>query len=106
MSNGSNSVSLQSIPDPVNVTFTIGEITGDLDNSTEMAIGEAKRVLITAVIPEGTNYDLEFAFIVPNEDVGKIEICDAAIVSVGDNLPCVDVLTEAVKTSRLVWEKS
>ncbi|XP_053377525.1 uncharacterized protein LOC123529018 [Mercenaria mercenaria] len=87
------------VTDPVNVTVIVGEITGSSDNTTSVTLGEAKRVLIFAVIPEGSSYDLEFSFIIPSADVGKVEICDAAIVSVGDNLPCIDVLSEAVISS-------
>ena len=86
--------------DPVERTASIGEMIGNLDNTTDMAIGEVKRVLITAVVPEGSTYDLGFSFTITSAFVNQLEICDAAIVSVGDNLPCVDVLTEAEITSR------
>ncbi|XP_060593720.1 uncharacterized protein LOC132748179 [Ruditapes philippinarum] len=87
------------VTDAVEVAASVGEITGNLDNTTDIAIGEVKRVLITAVIPEGSSYDLGFSFSITSAFTNKLEICDAAIVSVGDNLPCVDVLTEATITS-------
>jgi hypothetical protein len=91
---------LQTVTDAVEVAASVGEITGNLDNTTDIAIGEVKRVLITAVIPEGSSYDLGFSFSITSAFTNKLEICDAAIVSVGDNIPCVDVLTEATITSR------
>ncbi|KAL4226394.1 hypothetical protein ACF0H5_014377 [Mactra antiquata] len=78
----------ETITDPVNLTTTIGEITGG-DNTSTITFGEAKRILVSAVIPENTLYRVRVRVIIPSEHVGKLELCDAAVVAVGDNLPCV-----------------
>lgn len=71
------------------MTMSFGEIAGN-DSSDEVAPGEVRKFVAVAEIPEDSQYELEFAFIVPSNSTGKLEICDAAIESVGDNLPCID----------------
>ncbi|KAH3860371.1 hypothetical protein DPMN_023269, partial [Dreissena polymorpha] len=74
---------------PVNASMSIGEMTIG-DNNSTVAIGDVRMVTMDVVVPERSEYDLRVSFVVPVGDVGKIEICDGAVIFVGDNVPCVN----------------
>ncbi|WAR25111.1 hypothetical protein MAR_010815 [Mya arenaria] len=83
---------------PVSASMSMGEIAGG-DNSTDVTFGEVRKVMMDIVIPENSEYDIEVSFGIPSGDVGKLEICDAAIVSAGANVPCVDKDMDPLLTS-------
>lgn len=57
--------------------------------------GESKKILVSIVIPEGSLYRVRVKINIPSATVGKLEICEAVILSVGDNLPCISKTMEA-----------
>jgi len=67
----------------------VGEIAGN-DSSTSVAIGEARAIYMDVVVPENSEYKLMVTYKIPAGSVGKLEICDAAIVSGGMNVPCLN----------------
>jgi len=73
------------------MTMEFGTITVN-DNTSEVAIGEVRKISMNVQVPEESNYDLEFSFNVPSNSSDRLELLDAVIESVGDNLPCVDKL--------------
>ena len=80
----------QTYANDVNVNVSIGEFIQNENVSSDFAIGEVKRILLSAIIPENKAYKLDFAVVIPQSYIGKLDILDAAIYSVGVNLPCID----------------
>lgn len=70
-------------------SFNVGEIAGN-DTDDPVAKGEGKRFIVDLVIPESTTQKISVSFITPVLTTGLIEICDAAVISVGSHFPCVD----------------
>lgn len=92
---------LQTVNEAVNISMEFGEIAGN-DSAATVVPGEVRKIILKAEIPEESIYDLEFSFLIPQASTRKLEICDAVIEDVGDNLPCVDKLMNPTLTSRYV----
>lgn len=57
---------------------------------TTLYFGESKRFLVTMILPEDVTQKVTVKFLTPTTNIGLMEICDAAVVQVGDNFPCLD----------------
>lgn len=86
-----------SVPTAVTAGLSVGSFVDDVISS-DIAVGESKLVVFTLEIPEGSRYHLDVGFTIPAAFQGKIEICDAYVLSAGLNLPCIDYNTVPVYT--------
>ncbi|KAJ8301559.1 hypothetical protein KUTeg_020546 [Tegillarca granosa] len=90
------------VTDSGNYTLTIGDMTGNNESEdTSLYFGESKRFIVKMVLPEDVTQKVSVKFLTPTTNIGLMEICDAAVVHVGDNFPCLDKKTiDATFTSR------
>lgn len=82
----------QTITQSGTFSLRVGEIAGN-DSDASVAKGEGKRFIVDVVLPESTTQKIVVSFLTPVLTTGQVEICDAAIISVGSHFPCIDKKT-------------